>query len=350
MEFKETLFNWYNTHKRDLPWRKTKNPYYIWLSEIILQQTRVDQGLPYYKKFVEEFPKIKDLAEADEEKVLKLWQGLGYYSRARNLHFTAKSILTKFNGTFPQEYEQVISLKGIGEYTAAAIVSFAYNKPYAVVDGNVYRVLSRYFGVDLPIDSSAGKKYFQDLANSLLDKNHAGEFNQSIMEFGALQCVPKNPTCNNCPFIDSCMAFSQNKIDSLPFKSQKTKQRDRFFNYLVITKKEELLINKRKENDIWQNLYDFPMIETSERTEENELVASEKWLYYFKNQTVRIKNISKEYKHILSHQKIFARFWQIELDSFPSVLKENYIQISNQNLHEYAVSKLIDNYLKQRET
>ncbi len=347
MEFKETLLTWYNTYKRDLPWRNTKNPYYIWLSEVILQQTRVEQGLPYYKKFVEEFPKIKDLAEADEEKVLKLWQGLGYYSRARNLHFTAKSILTKFNGTFPQEYEQVISLKGIGEYTAAAIVSFAYNKPYAVVDGNVYRVLSRYFGVDIPIDSSAGKKYFQELATSLLDKNNPGEFNQSIMEFGALQCVPKNPACNTCPFTASCMALSQNKIDSLPFKSQKTKQRDRFFNYLVISKNEELLINKRIENDIWQNLYDFPLIETTLRTDENDLLTSQKWHDIFKDQPIRIKNISKEYKHILSHQKIYAKFWHIEIDTYSKILKGKYLQILHENLFEYAVPKLIDNYLKQ---
>ena len=348
MEFKETLLDWYGSNKRELPWRNTQNPYFIWLSEIILQQTRVEQGLPYYNRFVEEFKSIKDLAEADEEKVLKIWQGLGYYSRARNLHHTAKTIVNKYDGIFPQVHEQVLALKGIGEYTAAAIVSFAYNMPFAVVDGNVFRVLSRVFGVEMATDSGAGKKYFQELASTLLDKDKPGEFNQAIMEFGALQCVPKNPSCNHCPFETSCIAKNQNKIESLPFKSQKTKQRDRFFNYLVISKNQELLISKRKENDIWQNLYDFPLIETDKRIENEELMLSEKWLDIFKDQSMSIKDISQEYKHILSHQKIYARFWQIELDYFSESLKEKYISTSNENLHEYAVPKLVDNYLKQR--
>lgn len=347
MEFKDTLINWYVSNKRDLPWRNTSNPYFIWLSEIILQQTRVEQGLPYYKKFVEEFPTLKDLANADEEKVLKIWQGLGYYSRARNLHHTAKTVLNQYQGQFPDEYQQVLGLKGIGEYTAAAIVSFAYNKPYAVVDGNVYRVLARIFGIDTPIDSSSGKKYFQELATTLLDRNQPDKFNQAIMEFGALQCVPKNPSCTFCPFSKNCIAHNQKIIESLPFKSQKIKQRDRFFNYLVISKKQEVLINKRKENDIWQNLYDFPLIETALRTNENDLLTNQKWHDIFRDQSITIKNISKEYKHILSHQKIYARFWQIEIDAYSKHQQEKYIKISNENLHEYAVPKLIDNYLKK---
>lgn len=347
MEFHQILINWYRANKRDLPWRNTRNPYFIWLSEIILQQTRVEQGLPYYKKFVEEFPTIKDLAEADEEKVLKLWQGLGYYSRARNLHYTAKTILNTYRGKFPDDYKNILALRGIGEYTGAAIVSFAFDKPYAVVDGNVFRVLARFFGITTPIDSNKGKKDFFELAASLLDKNNPAEYNQAIMEFGAMQCVPKNPSCTTCPFNSNCFALGNKQIETLPVKSQKIKQRDRFFNYLVISSKNKLLLNKRTENDIWQNLYDFPLIETENRMEEAKLIQSEKWLSYFAGHSLTIKNISEEYKHVLSHQKIYAKFWQIEIDTMPASLKKIYTLIPFSKLYEYAVPKLVDNYLQK---
>ena len=232
--FSQKIIFWYEHNKRDLPWRNTRDPYLIWLSEIILQQTRVDQGMSYYLKFVGEFPTVKQLAKADNEKVMKLWQGLGYYSRARNLHTTAKIILLEHKGVFPKEFETILALKGVGEYTAAAIASFAYNKPYAVVDGNVYRVLSRVFDISTPIDSTQGKKEFNHLAGELLDKNKPAIYNQAIMEFGAMQCKPINPYCAVCPLNTMCLAYSKKLVAELPVKSKKTKVRDRYFNYIVL--------------------------------------------------------------------------------------------------------------------
>ena len=262
MEFSNKLISWYLQHKRDLPWRETQNPYYIWLSEIMLQQTRVAQGLPYFMKFTTAFPTVFDLANASEEAVLKLWQGLGYYSRARNLHKTAQIVAFEMNGVFPENYTNLLKLKGIGDYTAAAIASFSYNECVPVVDGNVFRVLSRYFDVENDISIQSTKKVFAALALELMPKNNPAQFNQAIMEFGALQCVPKSPNCIICPFNESCAALMKNKVDKLPVKNKKIKVTNRFLNYLIYNdSKNNTIIQKRTEKGIWQNLYEFPLLE-----------------------------------------------------------------------------------------
>lgn len=317
MEFSKTLINWYLQNKRNLPWRETTNPYHIWLSEIILQQTRVAQGLPYYEAFLNEFPNVKALANADEEQVLKLWQGLGYYSRARNLHFTAKQVANELNGQFPKEYKNLLKLKGVGEYTAAAIASFSYNEPVAVLDGNVFRVLSRYFGIDLDISLPKSKVEFQKLAQSLLPINNAAQFNQAIMEFGALQCVPKSPNCNDCVFNSSCYALQKNEISNFPFKSKKTKVTKRFLNYLILEDaNNNIIVEKRIGNGIWQNLFQFPLIE---EFEENSIEASMllvKEFKYNKMQPVEILVYNKNYiKHKLSHQDLHIRFYKLIFNS-----------------------------------
>ncbi len=341
MNFSFNLLQWYALNKRDLPWRKTINPYYIWLSEIILQQTRVKQGLPYYLKFVKAFPKVQDLALADEDKVLKLWQGLGYYSRARNLHFSAKFILENHNGKFPNNYEEILSLKGVGLYTAAAISSFSFQLPFAVVDGNVIRVLSRVFGIATPFDSTEGKKQFQLLAQDLLDKKNPAEHNQAIMEFGALQCVPKSPKCESCPFNNECIAFNTNEILNLPIKSHKIKVKDRYLNFLVVNQKQQILLGK-KNNGIWQGLYEFPFLEFKNNLSEDEVLKSAEWLGVFGKSKPIISSISEEYIHKLSHQKIHAKFWELELES----LKFDGFQIvERSDLKKYPVSALIQKYL-----
>src|SRR5690554_1507712 len=252
MDFSSVLIQWYLEHKRPLPWRETKNPYYVWLSEIILQQTRVEQGLPYYKKFVEAFPEIEDLASASQHEVLKLWQGLGYYSRARNLHDSAKYVVFKLAGRFPQNYRELLELKGVGDYTASAVASICYGEPQAVVDGNVFRVLSRIFGIDTPINTGAGKRQFRSLAQELMDPSHPSDFNQGMMEFGAVQCKPQQPLCESCPFAKRCVAFNQGKINDLPVKLRKGSVRVRHFNYLVfVSKKGETLLRQRTQKGIW---------------------------------------------------------------------------------------------------
>ena len=260
MGFSNQIVSWYKIHKRDLPWRKTKNPYKIWLSEVILQQTKVEQGLPYYINFISHFPTVQDLANADEDKVLKLWQGLGYYSRARNLLYTAQFIVNEMKGVFPYKYSQLIKLKGVGEYTAAAISSFAFNLPHAVVDGNVIRVLSRYFAIEIPYDTLEGKRVFKDLANQLLIKKDSFNYNQSIMEFGALQCKPKSPNCCNCILKYSCKAYSQKEVNYYPRKKHKNKIRNRYLHFFIINQKKKIYIGKRI-SGIWRGLYEFPFLE-----------------------------------------------------------------------------------------
>ncbi|MBL4704506.1 MAG: A/G-specific adenine glycosylase, partial [Flavobacteriales bacterium] len=259
--FNSKIISWYTVHKRDLPWRKTKNPYKIWLSEIILQQTRIDQGTSYYLKFEAHYPTINDLANASEDEVLKDWQGLGYYSRARNLHGTAKHIVNELGGEFPNTYQEILKLKGVGDYTASAIASFCFGESEAVVDGNVYRVLSRYFGIETPIDSGKGKKEFKQLANQLICTENPSTFNQGIMEFGALQCKPKSPDCSQCPFQSSCVAYAKDKVGLLPIKEKKLKQRNRFFDYFLFLDNQQTILQQRTQKDIWQQLYEFPMIE-----------------------------------------------------------------------------------------
>lgn len=347
--FSKKITSWYSQNKRDLPWRDTKDVYLIWLSEIILQQTRVEQGLSYYQKFAKEFPTVKHLAKADNEKVMKMWQGLGYYSRARNLHTTAKMIADNYKGKFPEQYTELLLLKGIGEYTAAAIVSFAFNQPYAVVDGNVYRVLSRVFGIRTAIDSAAGKKEFNSLANELLDKKNPATHNQAIMEFGATQCKPVSPDCTVCPLNTMCFALSKKQISELPYKEKKTKVRNRYFNYIVLKYKTSTAIKKRGEKDIWTNLYDFPLIETEKELKEEQFLKSNDWKHFIGVSQYIVKSVSVSNKHILSHQNIYARFWEIECTApFHKLLPQNCITIKNGDIHKYAVPRLIENYLLNR--
>lgn len=347
-EFGKKIISWYQKNKRDLPWRNTSDPYKIWLSEIILQQTRVDQGMAYYHRFTDKYTNVHELANASEDAILKLWQGLGYYSRARNLHKAAKDIVVRFNGSFPQEFEEIKSLKGIGDYTAAAIASFAFKLPHAVVDGNVFRVLSRYSGISTPIDSGAGKKEFIALANDLLGKHPPDIFNQAIMEFGSRQCKPVSPDCSVCPLQATCYAYSNNVVDSLPVKSKKTKIRKRFFHYLVIREKDNFFIRQRKEKDIWTGLHDFPLIETSAAESEGKVMSSKEWKDQFGKRKSKLTNISKEYKHILSHQHIHATFYEIssDLKSF-NEKEEDWKKVNSVTVKEFAVPRLIEEYLKQ---
>src|SRR5690554_2514854 len=301
MTFSQKITSWYSEHKRELPWRETKDPYKIWLSEVILQQTRVAQGLPYYKNFINNFPTIFDLAQADQQQVLKSWQGLGYYSRARNLHHTAQYICENLGGKFPDNYTDLLKLKGIGSYTAAAIASFSYEEPVAVLDGNVYRVLSRYFGIETDISSFKAKKEFQQLADEVLDKTQPSVFNQAIMEFGALQCVPKNPDCESCVLNQTCTAFRENKVDKLPVKLKKTKITKRFLHYLVLSDNQNRTFILKRENGIWKNLYEFPFLEF-EHEKSLEEVEAEIQLKYLKHQIQAIFVFEeKPLVHKLSH-------------------------------------------------
>ncbi len=342
MEFSNKLIAWYNQNKRDLPWRKTNNPYLIWISEIILQQTRVDQGLPFYKKFIKKFPNIESLASSHEDHVLKVWQGLGYYSRARNMHFTAKEIVKNQNGVFPKDYNQLLKLKGIGEYTAAAIASFSYNHPYAVVDGNVFRVLSRVFGVKLTFDNTQGKKQFRRLAQNLIVVDNAGVYNQSIMEFGALQCKIKNPDCSICVIKTICFAYNNQEVDALPIKSRKLKIKNRFLIFLMIKTEKGVLISK-KLSGIWKGLYEFPHFECSQEIFNNNLINSIEWKEFFKNKSYKIDTFSNIFIHNLSHQKIHARCYIIKSNKF---FIEDCIFVDENKISRYPVSVLMQKFLK----
>ena len=316
MNFSKVLIKWYIQNKRDLPWRNTTNPYPIWLSEIMLQQTRVAQGMPYFLSFTTAFPTVFDLAKANEEQVLKLWQGLGYYSRARNLHKTAQYVASHLGGIFPDNYADLLKLKGIGEYTAAAIASFSYNEVVPVVDGNVFRVLSRYFDIETDIAQASAKKEFAALAFELMPKDTPATFNQAIMEFGALQCVPKSPNCGICVFNESCAALQKNKVDQLPVKSKKIKIRNRYFNYLVVAdENDNTIIQKRTDKGIWHNLYEFPLIET-EKEEDFDYVSEAVQGDYFKDNTIisMLEYNEKSIIHKLSHQHLHIKFWKVNLN------------------------------------
>ena len=338
---------WYLQNKRNLPWRNSTNPYVIWLSEIILQQTRVVQGLPYFLKFSEKYPTVFDLAKASEEEILKLWQGLGYYSRARNLHTAAKMVVTNYNGNFPTSYSELIKLKGIGVYTASAIASFSANEPLAVVDGNVYRVLARIFGIFTPINSTEGEKEFKKLADSLLDNKDSATYNQAIMEFGAIQCTPKKPECETCPFKIECYAFKENVINELPVKIKKTKITKKYFTYYVVTYNDKTLLYKREEKGIWQNLYEFPMVESKNMLAVAEAKQMAEKL--FNCSVGKIKLIEHNKKaHKLSHQHIFADFYEIVLDK-KNFLKTNidFLKINIEEIEKYPVPVLISNFLEK---
>ena len=308
--FANQLINWYKLNLRELPWRKTSDPYCIWLSEIILQQTRVAQGLPYYERFIEHFPTVFDLANASETEVLRLWQGLGYYSRARNLHACAKTVVADYEGVFPSAFNELLKLKGIGRYTAAAIASFAFHQPNAVVDGNVYRVLSRVFGIEEDISSTKGPKVFEAKANELLDPERSHLYNQAIMEFGAIQCTPKSPACGLCPFSAECFAYNTNRIADFPVKTKKTKVRKRHFTYLVFQNEDQVWMKERGNGDVWQGLFDFHLIEGAENLTQ-ETVISELFEKGIKDSVIGEE--SKLYEHVLTHQRIFANFVKIEL-------------------------------------
>ena len=341
MNFSSILVKWYDLNKRDLPWRKTKDPYKIWLSEIILQQTRVDQGLSYYNKFVAYYPKIFDLANASEDEVLKLWQGLGYYSRARNLHFTAKFICDNYNGVFPQTHKEILLLKGIGLYTASAIACFAFNLQYAVVDGNVIRVLSRIYGIYSFYDSSIGKKDFLKLAAQKLPTKNYNTHNQAIMEFGALVCKPKKPNCSDCVFNENCYAFNNSMIHVLPRKINKIKVVSRYLHFLIILHLDNVFLIKKKKG-IWSGLYEFPLIEHSQMLDNNDVMLSEEWVSFFSNNKVSVDLVSSLIVHKLSHQKLHVKFWHLRCDFLK--LKD-YDSIKITKLHEFPVSRLMDIYL-----
>lgn len=312
MTFTLSLLNWYKENRRDLPWRTTKDAYKIWLSETILQQTRVGQGLPYYHAFLKEFPTVFHLALASEEKVLKLWQGLGYYSRARNMHETAKHICEVFQGNFPDNFLELKKLKGVGSYTAAAIASFCFDQNIGVVDGNVFRVLSRYFGIDLDISRSKTRAHFQALANELCKEVSAAQFNQAIMDFGALQCVFKNPLCDACLISQTCFALRNNKVSTLPVKSKKVGKTKRYFTYFIFKDScNQTLINKRSNKDIWQGLYEFPLLETSEKATKSQIDKFVGAMLLEKADILR-KN-EKSYVHKLSHQELIIDFYQVEV-------------------------------------
>ncbi len=341
MNFSTKLINWYTVNKRDLPWRNTNNPYYIWLSEIILQQTQVVQGTPYYHAFISQFPTVYDLANANEEDVLKLWQGLGYYSRARNLHWSAKYIVNELDGVFPDTYKDILKLKGVGDYTASAIASICFNEVTAVVDGNVYRALSRIFGIETPINSTPGQKEFKALAQQLIDKQQPAIFNQAIMEFGARQCKPKNPDCSVCPFKTSCLALKENKIAILPVKLKKTKVIKKYFNFIVIiSKNEKTILEQRIGSGIWQNLYQFPLIETEKPSTYNNIMSKIENLDVLEdmNFDVHLYN-DTDIIHKLSHQHLYTKFWIVSIDK--SI--ENGIDISN--IEDFPVPILIGNFI-----
>lgn len=341
--FSNTIEKWYQEYKRELPWRESADPYVIWISEIILQQTRVVQGYDYFMRFMKRFPDVATLAQADEDEVMKYWQGLGYYSRARNLHAAAKSM----NGVFPKTYPEVRALKGVGDYTAAAICSFAYNMPYAVVDGNVYRVLSRYLGIDTPIDSTEGKKLFAAVANELLDKKNPALYNQAIMDFGAIQCSPQSPNCMFCPLASGCSALAGGMVAQLPVKQHKTKTTNRYFNYIYVRMGAYTLINKRTGNDIWKNLFEFPLIETPEAVSEEEFPAlSEFRAMFAEGETPIVRLVCRDVKHVLSHRVIYANFYMVDLpensQSFTS-----YQKIKADELEQYAVSRLVHAFIEK---
>lgn len=345
MNFSSTLLNWYNKNKRELPWRKTKNPYKIWLSEIILQQTRVNQGLKYYKNFIRKFPNILSLAKATEDEVLKTWEGLGYYSRARNLHKTAKIIVKDYNSIFPITYENLLRLPGVGPYTAAAISSICFNKKEAVVDGNVFRVLSRFFNIKTPINSTKGKKQFALKAKEILPTSNYGDYNQSIMEFGALWCTPHSPNCKQCVLKSKCKSFENNNVNMLPVKESSHKLKNRFFEYFLIEKNGCLLVKKRIENDIWKHLYEFPLIEYKIQLKTDNIKQSKKFKLFKSQLKIDAFYEIKTTIHKLSHQKIHCRFWSTHCFLSTEKNMPSSSWIKKDNIHKLAFPRAIQKEL-----
>lgn len=343
------LLEWYGKNKRKLPWRTTKDPYTIWISEIMLQQTRVDQGMDYFLRFIKRFPDVQALAKAEEEEVLKYWQGLGYYSRARNLHFSACYIVNELNGIFPRTYDEILKLKGVGPYTAAAIASIAYNLPHPVIDGNVFRIISRIFGIEDPINSTEGLKKISAKVNAIFISEESGDFNQAMMEFGALFCTPKNPQCDQCTIRSSCIAFKKGKVNELPKKLKTQAPKDLFIHYFVFFNKKEnmVYIRKRANTGIWKNLYDFPSIDSEKNISENDILNDKEFKSLIDHQKISLKN-PVLLKHQLSHKNIFAHFYLIPLSKKLHTDKHKNIRdVKLENLHKYPVSRLIDSYLSE---
>jgi A/G-specific adenine glycosylase len=346
--FTSSLLAWNKLqNKRQMPWKGEKDPYKIWVSEIILQQTRVQQGLDYYNRFIRCFPDLKSLAIADEEKVYKLWEGLGYYTRCRNLITTAKYIHNNLSGIFPDQYEEIIALKGIGNYTASAIMSFAFNKPYAVLDGNVFRILSRFFGIEMPINTSEGKKYYSGLSQLLLNKKQPALYNQAIMDFGATVCKPVLPLCNACPLQKKCVAFIEDKVALLPVNHKIIKQRIRFFNYLVLQYQRDFYVAKRSNKDIWQNLYEFILIESQSVFNKNDLLKDQEYLSLFDGNQFEIKFESPTFSQKLTHQLIRGKFFHIEIKR-PLLVKGKYIPVGENELQKLPFPKFIASYLTDK--
>jgi A/G-specific adenine glycosylase len=350
MDLAAHLISWYLLNKRDLPWRMTRDPYLVWVSEIILQQTQVEQGLDYYNRFVAHFRDVMELAQADEKEVLKFWQGLGYYTRARNLLATAREIVEKYGGRFPETYKELISLKGIGEYTASAILSFSFNQAYAVVDGNVMRVLSRFEGITTPVNTMKGKREISEIAAKLIPVDTPGLFNQAIMEFGALQCTPQNPLCYRCVLNTQCRAFLEDRIKELPVKKDKVPPKNRYFNYLVVNatgRESMILLRKRTANDIWKNLYDFPLIESKRDMNVKQVLRDGAASQIIGDISVTPVEISHPYTHLLSHQNIHARFFIIRIDHIIGLNANDLQFIRVGDLGMYPVPKLIETFLDE---
>jgi len=344
--FSGRLREWHLAHPRDLPWKADTDPYKIWLSEIILQQTRVAQGTPYYLKFVKAYPTVKHLAKAKEDEVLKLWEGLGYYSRARNLMKAAQLVMEKHNGRFPETYDQIISLPGIGPYTAAAISSFAFDLPYSVVDGNVIRVISRVFGVTEASDSKEGLKKIAEQTQDAMKHANPADYNQAIMDFGATQCLPKKPLCEQCDMQNICYAYQHQSQSELPFKTKKLKKKHRYFHYLYIFDEDKILIQKRTSKDIWSGLYQLPMIET--KTTEVLAFAQINSLLSKVNSTYIPFEASQVYKQTLTHRLIEARFYRCYVKSLDHFNDESFLLINKQDIGNFAFPRIVDLYLSQK--
>lgn len=343
--FSQKLLEWHNPSVRDLPWKNTNDAYKIWLSEIILQQTRVEQGTPYYLAFIRQYPTVKKLADAPLDDVLKLWEGLGYYSRARNLHAAAQQVMELHGGKFPETHADILQLKGIGTYTAAAVASFAYDLPHAVLDGNVFRVLSRVFGIATPIDSTEGKKQFEQLAQQLLDKKNPSTYNQAIMDFGALVCKPQNPLCEQCPFSSECKALELNKISLLPVKAKKLIKSERHFHYFVLFDAKDIYIKQRTANDIWKGLFEFPVFESPQSTVNSQQIVSHPYIKKYGEPSTVDCRLS--YKQTLSHQYINGHFYEIKLGKLPK-LDKTYLKIPKNTILNYAFPKIVRSYLEDR--
>ncbi|RLD68787.1 MAG: A/G-specific adenine glycosylase [Bacteroidetes bacterium] len=344
MPISKDIISWYLKNKRELPWRQTKNPYLIWVSEIMLQQTRVKQAMGYFYHFVARFPDLNTLANAEEKEVLKYWQGLGYYTRARNLHYSAQYIVNELNGLFPDKYSTIIKLKGVGEYTAAAIASFAFGEKIPAIDGNVFRVLSRIFNENLAINTGTGKRAFKKIAEALIENFKADEYNQAMMEFGAIICKPSNPLCSQCPVVVSCLAYHKGNISELPVKKKTGKLKKRYLNYLFIKCGKKTLIKERNQKDIWRGLYEFPLIETKSNIMTEELTLSEQWLDIV-GDNFKLLKVFTPVLHRLSHQLLNITFYCVEINEFK--IASLYEKVFLTDLISYPVPKVIENFINE---